>query len=388
MRRLWTMTASDLRQRVRDKSVVIFAIIVPLALMYVMNLAFGGVEDVELEPVDVAVSIPAQDQLGDALVQAVTENGAVEVRSESVAADDVRNVVEAGDADLGLIVPQEFTTDVTSGRGGEVELIQGNDVGLETGVLVAVVHGVLDQFTAGAVAATAGAQLGLSPDQLAQIGQQAATAGPAIDLAAGEASSEQLSAAGTMVAGMAGMFLLFTVGFGVLGLIAEREEGTLVRLRSMPMRPGLIVAAKGLVSYILGVVATGVLLTAGSAMFSLSFGSVLAVAALVLVVVAAGTSLMFAIARVARTAEQANIVQSILAVVLGMAGGAFFPISASGLAGSLLELNPVAAFIRGLGITTGGGGLAEIGTPVAIMAGFAVVCLAASRLLPDRGARL
>lgn len=388
MRRLWTMTASDLRQRVRDKSVVIFAIIVPLALMFVMNLAFGGVEDVELGSVDVAVSVPADDQLGAALVQAVEANGAVEVRSEAVPADQVRDRVESGDVDLGLVVPDGFTADVTAGRGGEVELVQGNDVGLETDVLIAVVHGVLDQFTAGTVAATAGAQLGLGPDQLARIGEQAATAGPAIDLAAGEASSEQLSAAGTMVAGMAGMFLLFTVGFGVLGLIAEREEGTLVRLRSMPMHPGLIVAAKGLVSYILGVVATGVLLAAGSAMFGLSFGSVAAVAVLVLVVVAAGTSLMFTIARVARTAEQANIVQSILAIVLGMAGGAFFPISASGLAGSLLELNPVAAFIRGLGITTGGGGPAQIGTPVAIMAGFTIVCLAASRLLPDRGARL
>lgn len=388
MRRLWTMTASDLRQRVRDKSVVIFAIIVPLALMFVMNLAFGGVEDVELGSVDVAVSVPADDQLGAALVQAVEANGAVEVRSEAVPADQVRDRVESGDVDLGLVVPDGFTADVTSGSGAEVELVQGNDVGLETDVLIAVVHGVLDQFTAGTVAATAGAQLGLGPDQLARIGEQAATAGPAIDLAAGEASSEQLSAAGTMVAGMAGMFLLFTVGFGVLGLIAEREEGTLVRLRSMPMHPGLIVAAKGLVSYILGVVATGVLLAAGSAMFGLSFGSVAAVAVLVLVVVAAGTSLMFTIARVARTAEQANIVQSILAIVLGMAGGAFFPISASGLAGSLLELNPVAAFIRGLGITTGGGGPAQIGTPVAIMAGFTIVCLAASRLLPDRGARL
>lgn len=388
MRRLWTMTASDLRQRVRDKSVVIFAIIVPLALMFVMNLAFGGVEDVELGSVDVAVSVPADDQLGAALVQAVEANGAVDVRSEAVPADQVRDRVESGDVDLGLVVPDGFTADVTSGSGAEVELVQGNDVGLETDVLIAVVHGVLDQFTAGTVAATAGAQLGLGPDQLARIGEQAATAGPAIDLAAGEASSEQLSAAGTMVAGMAGMFLLFTVGFGVLGLIAEREEGTLVRLRSMPMHPGLIVAAKGLVSYILGVVATGVLLAAGSAMFGLSFGSVAAVAVLVLVVVAAGTSLMFTIARVARTAEQANIVQSILAIVLGMAGGAFFPISASGLAGSLLELNPVAAFIRGLGITTGGGGPAQIGTPVAIMAGFTIVCLAASRLLPDRGARL
>lgn len=388
MRRLWTMTASDLRQRVRDKSFVIFAIIVPLALMFVMNLAFGGVENIELGSVKMAVSTPADDALAGALVEAVTNNDAVPVEVETVAADEVRDRVEAGEAGLGLVVPEGFTADVTSGRGGEVELIEGDDVGLETDVLIAVTHGVLDRFTAGAVAATAGAQLGLPPDQLAQIGQQAATAGPSITLAAGEASSEQLSAAGTMVAGMAGMFLLFTVGFGVLSLIAEREEGTLTRLRSMPMRPGLIVAAKALASYVLGVVATGVLLTIGSLLFGVRFGSFPVVMVLVLVVVAAGTSLMFVVARLARTVEQANILQSILAIVLGMAGGAFFPISASGLAGQVLELNPVAAFIRGLGITTGGGGLVDVGTPLVIMVCFGVVCVVLSRLLPDRGARL
>lgn len=149
---------------------------------------------------------------------------------------------------------------------------------------------------------------------------------------------------------------------------------------------GSIIAAKGLTSFVLGVVATAVLLAAGAAFFGVGFGSPAAVAVLIVCVVAAATSPMFVIARVARTAEQANILQSILAMVLGVAGGAFFPIPATGLAGQLLDLNPVAAFIRGLGITTGGGGLADIGVPVAIMLGFAVVCWTLSRVVPNRGA--
>ena len=63
---------------------------------------------------------------------------------------------------------------------------------------------------------------------------------------------------------------------------------------------------------------------------------------------------MFIIARLARTAEQANIAQSIVALLLGIAGGAFFPITASGVAGRLLDLNPIAAFTRSLGITSAG----------------------------------
>lgn len=130
------------------------------------------------------------------------------------------------------------------------------------------------------------------------------------------------------------------------------------------------------------------LLTTGSVLFGISFGSPAVVAVLVLCAVAAATSLMFIIVRVARTAEQAGVAQTILAVVLGMAGGAFFPIAGTGLLGQLLDLNPVAAFIRGLGISAGGGGLGDIGVPVAILLGFAVVSIGVSRLVPDRGREL
>jgi ABC-2 type transport system permease protein len=388
MEQLWTMTASDLRQRVRDRSVVIFAVVVPLALMVVFNLVFGGAEELELKPVTVAAAVPDDDELGQVVVAALGELGAPEVTVRDVGADEVRQLAEAGTAQLGIVVPEGFSAALARGDGPVVQLVEGDGAGIETDILVAVVQGVLDQLSAGTVAAAAGGELGLRPEQLGAIAQQAATAGPAVILAEGEASSEQLSGLGTLVAGQAGMFLLFTVGFGVLGLVAEREQGTLARLRSMPMRPGLVVAAKALVSFVLGVVATSVLLVAGTLMFGVDFGSPLAVGVLVVCAVTAATSLMLVIARLARTAEQANIVQSILAVALGTAGGAFFPLTATGVVGRLLDLNPVAAFIRGLGITSGGGGLADVGVPVLYMLGFALVVVAASRLLPDRGREL
>jgi ABC-2 type transport system permease protein len=386
MRNLWTMTASDLRQHVRDRSVIIFALVVPLALMVVFNLVFGGVEDLELKPVTVAVAAPADDELAGVVVRSLSDLDVLDVTVEETPAAEVRSRAESGDAQLGVIVPAGFGAAVMSGQGAVVDVVQGNDGGIEASILTSVVRGVVDQLAAGSVTAAAGARLGVPPEELSSLAQQAATAGPAVTLAEGAVSNEQLSGAASLVAGQSGLFLLFTVGFGVLGLVHERDTGTLARLRSMPMRPGLIVAGKALVSFVLGLVATAVLLTAGSLLFDVSFGSPPAVAVLVVVAVAAATSLMFIIVRLARTSEQANILQSILALLLGIAGGAFFPIAVSGSAGQLLDLNPIAAFIRGLGITSGGGGLADIGVPVAIMVGFALACLAISRVIPDRGA--
>lgn len=386
MRQIWIMTASDLRQRVRDKSVIIFALIVPLALMFVFDLTFGGVGDIELDAVDVAVTAP-DDELAAALLDGTFGVDAVEVtRVDAANADEVRDLVDSGEVALGIIVPDGFGEALTTGEGPVVQVVEGEASNLSGSVVIAVLDAVLDRLTSATVAATAGAVAGLPHEELEAIAQAAATAGPELAVTEGQASTEQLSFSGSLVAGQAGLFLLFTVGFGVLGLLAEREQGTLARLQSMPMRPGYIVAAKTLVAYILGVVATAVLLVVGGMFFEVDFGAPLPIAVLVLSVVAAAVSLVLVIARIARTAEQAQISQSILGMVLGMSAGAFFPITASGALGTLIDLNPIAAFMHGLGITTGGGGVGDLGQPVAIMLGFAAVAAALSRLVPDRGA--
>ncbi len=253
-------------------------------------------------------------------------------------------------------------------------------------MLLSVVQGFLDRAGATAVTTSAGAELGLAPAQLGEVAQHVSTGESTVQLVEGQASNEQLDPKGSLVAGQAGLFLMFTVSFGVLGLLAEREFGTLARLRSMPMNPVLVVLSKMLSSFVLGVVATSLLLTTGGLLFGVDFGSPLPIAALIVCAVIATTSLTFIVVRLAKTTEQATIIQTILAMVLGIAGGAFFPMSGGGVLGTILDLNPVAALIRGLGITSGGGGLADIGAPVLIMLGFAVVAMLIARVLPDRGA--
>ena len=383
------MVANDLRQRIRDKSVFIFSLLVPLALMGVLNLSFGGFDtgNVDLKPAVVIASSEDSGQLGGALLEAVDSLPVMDVTVRKVLAGDVSRETKDTGADLGIILPADFTTAVTSGQPLSVQLVEGDAAGVETNVLISVVDGLLEQFSAGTVTAEAGGIAGLPHQVLGGLAQQAAAGTPVLTLSEGQASAEQLSLKGTLVAGQTGLFLLFTVGFGVLGLLAEREEGTLSRLQSTPVAPGTIITAKALVGFILGVVATTILLTAGSVLFGVSFGSPAVVALLVLAVAAAATSLTFIVARLVRCAEQANIAQSIVAMVLGIAGGAFFPIEASGFLATLADLNPIAAFIRGLGITAGGGGVAEIAIPLAVMLGFAAVATLASRVLPDRGSR-
>lgn len=389
MGQLLVLTASDLRQRIRDRSVIIFALVVPMALMTVFNLVFGATEDLDIAPVTVAISAPAGDDLAQVVTAVVRDlDGADELVVTVEAVDEAtgRRQVEDGDAAIALIVPAGFGAAVRAGEAVTVEAVRGDEAGIEADIVLSVVDGLLGELASGAVTARAALAEGVSHDELGAVVEQATTGGPAYDLARGRASDEQLEAGASLVAGQAGLFLLFTVSFGVAGLLVDRESGALARLRSMPIPGWVIVASKALVSFVLGVVATGVLLALGSVLFDADFGSLPAVVVLVLGASAAGTSVMFLIVRVARTSEQASIATAIVALVLGIGGGAFFPVSATGLLSRVIDLNPVAALLRGLGTTSGGGGLADIGVPVVIMLGFGALMLAASRLVPDRGA--
>lgn len=385
MGQLFTLLKTDLIQRIRDKSVIIFALVVPLALMGAMNLVMGDAMDMDLETATVAISAPEDDQLAQALAATLPEIG-LDVEITETDADDVRARAESGDAKLGIVIPDGFSAALMAGEPAEITAIQGDGAGIESTVVLSVLQGFLDRAGASAVAARAGADLGLPPAQIGAVAQGVGTGDSAVVLTQGQASDQQLDPKGALVAGQAGLFLMFTVSFGVLGLLAEREFGTLARLRSMPMNPHLVVISKVLSSFVLGVVATSILLTVGGRLFGVSFGSPLPIAALIVCAVIATTSLTFIVIKLAKTTEQASIIQTILAMVLGIAGGAFFPMSGGGVLGTILDLNPVAAMIRGLGITSGGGGLADIAAPVMIMLGFAVVAMLISRVVPDRGA--
>ena len=85
------------------------------------------------------------------------------------------------------------------------------------------------------------------------------------------------------------------------------------------------------------------------------------VALLIVVGILAAMAVMALIATFATTAEQAGNMGAIVAMVLGMVGGSFFPVAeAGGLIEKVSLLTPHAWFLRALGDLRGGGGVEDI----------------------------
>lgn len=373
---IWTMAASDLRQRVRDRSVFIFALVVPIALMFVFNLLFSGLGSSDaLEPIKVQVAAEPDDSIAQGLVDVFGSIDGLDVTATLVSLgskDALSNEVESGAVTLGVVFPAGFADAVQQGGSPQVELIVPGDGGLEPGVAASIASGYVDRVATASRAASVAGSAGVAPEDLQKVAQAVAATAPTLTAEEGAPSDQQLSPGGYLVAGQAALFMFFTVGFGVVTYVYEREQGTLPRLMSMPIPPRSIIVAKVLVSFILGVVATAVLLGVGVLFFGVGFGNVVPVGVIVVAAVLAATSLVLLVTRVARTAEQAQAATAMVGILLGVLGGSFFPISGSGLLAKVSDLTPTAAFIRGLGITNGGGGVADLGAPLAVFAIFAL----------------
>jgi ABC-2 type transport system permease protein len=196
------------------------------------------------------------------------------------------------------------------------------------------------------------------------------------------AHTKELDQKSFFAAGMAVFFLFFTVQFGVTSLLEERNDGTLARLLAAPISRASILGGKLLTSFLLGVISMTVLAVATTLLFGASWGNPLGVAVLVIAAILAATGIMALIATLAKNAEQAANWQSVVAVILGLVGGTFFPVSqAPGVLSRLTFVAPQAWFLRGLGDLRGGS-ISVVWVPALAMLIFAVVTggLALTRL--------
>ena len=97
--------------------------------------------------------------------------------------------------------------------------------------------------------------------------------------------------------------------------------------------------------------------------------------------VLAATGVTALVASLARNAEQAGSWGAVVAVLLGLLGGVFFPIAqVGGVAAAASLVTPHAWFLRGLSELQGGGGPAAVLPAVAAMLVFAAVTSAVAGL--------
>jgi ABC-2 type transport system permease protein len=353
------IAGKDLKLRLRDRSVFILGVITPLALAYIFHLVFGNAfaaDSLELEVglVDLDGSDVSQS-LGEVL--AALDADGILALSEFEDSDAAEAAVEEGEIGAFVELEAGLGDAVLQGRPFTIHVVGDVDSPTSTEVAssIASEFGSAVERAQLSVATAVGLGQGPPPEEVSAWGQEAAQRPPAFIFTDVSADTRQLDANTFFAAGMAVFFLFFTVQFGVVGILEEKQGGTMARLLAAPIGHASVVAGKAILSFALGVISMAVLMVATHFLMDAQWGPPLGVALLVVTGVLAATAIMGVIAGAATTADGAANLGAIIAVTLGMLGGTFFPIGQGNeFLARLSYLTPHAWFMRGLADISGG----------------------------------
>jgi ABC-2 type transport system permease protein len=379
MRAALVIALKDLRQRVRNRTAIVVALVAPFGLAAIFSLLLGGVSGTELD-LRYAIADLDRSEISDAFregpLTGIEEAGIAEVR-EVADADAARAAVDDGEADAAVVVPEGFGEAVTAGeRGGdvEIEIIGATDAGFATGILESLVSSYLAELEGIRLSVVTVASRVPPSDPSALVARASAAEAP-INLADIEVESRQMGQTTYFAASMAIFFLFFTAQFGVLSLLAERREGTLPRLVAAPIRPWSIVLGKALGTFALGFGAMVVLAVASTLLIGADWGSPIGAVLLITAAVIAAMGITAFITTLARTEEQAGGWNSIVAITLAILGGSFFDVTQGpAILRQLSRVTPHAWFLEGIAtLNAASATLVDIALPLAALLGIGLV---------------
>jgi ABC-2 type transport system permease protein len=376
----WTIAVKDLKQRLRDRSAIIVGVIAPLALAAIFSFVFNPIEDFEFSADYVVVDQdggPAARLFIDQVLGGMAADDTITVEElDTIEAARVLVDVEVDpfaedveSADAAFILPTGFSASVASPDPAAMEVLAGRGSGTAAGVAVAIAEQYASQLQTARVSTATAEFYGLEGDR-GEIGLRALAVPNLATVADAEATSKILNGTTFYAAGLAIFFLFFTVQFGVNGLLEDRHAGPLRRLLAAQI-PKLSIAPRKAIT--------------AAIMFGAEWGSPLGVFLLIVGGIFAAIGIMGIVGAFARTAEQAQVYSSIIAVVLGFMGGTFFPVGQSGgLLAKLRFVTPHAWFMQGLG-DLAGGSVSDVFPAVLALVVFGVVCGALAAFGVRRG---
>ncbi len=281
------------------------ALVAPLVLAVIIGSAFGrGVAlDADIGIVDADGSAVSEQILSglDAKFVSGTQSPVTVTRVDSEAS--ARTAIDSDDLDAAIVIPSGFA----------------DSLGTETPASILVIVDARKTVAAD-ITRTVALSITSSIDQFRvspPTGQEVTT----------REVTGMYDPVTYFAPSMAILFMFLTLGQGARSMIVERDEGTLFRLRSMPVPTSSILIGKVAGVMVVGMGSMAVTWIVTSTFFGANWGNPVAVAMVAVATVIAVTGISFLITGLARTAAQADGLVSMVAFVLALLGGNFVQVS-------------------------------------------------------------
>jgi ABC-2 type transport system permease protein len=357
----------------RDRMGLFFIVVLPMILVIVLGMTYGGMSAARVGVADEDGSPLASALIGDLRTTEVP----LEVRRYGTAAD-LRDAVERGFVEIGLAVPAGYEAAIRSGGQAQVEVV-AQPQSYASAVRTAVDGAIARQaaLVEAARFATTASRVSFDTALAAARGRQAAVAG--VDVAL-----EQVGETGSNPNGFAVgaesqviLFMFLTSLTGAAVLVTTRQLGVTRREFSTPTGVGTIIAGETLGRFAFAIFQGGFIVVATAVLFGVDWIDPLATGAIIVAfaLVASGAGML--VATLVANENQLSALGPALGMIFGLLGGTMVPIEVfPDVMRTLSHVTPHAwameAFHR---LLLHGGGLVDVLPEVAVLLGFAAVLL-------------
>ncbi|MEU4833943.1 ABC transporter permease [Streptosporangium sp. NPDC023615] len=371
-----TVSALELRTRLRDGTAIVIAILVPVTLATLFGLALGGDDPplratigfVDLDggefPAGVRREVTADEEL----------KGSVTLRDLPGEAQ-ARRALAADEIGAAVVFPAGFSRGVGAGEGGDVTVLTSPRSPLAGVVASAVVDRISAVVDARTLAVRAALLAGTPGDRVKELVERNGAAGPALTLTGDPLAGGKVDLAVYYGSGMAALFAFFVVGASFRSLLTERKLGTLDRIRAGPVAAWVPVAGKAVVGFALAMVGVCATWLSGTLIFGSSWGDPLAVLAVLTAHVLAAAAITMLVAVRVRTDAQADGVIMVISFVMAFLGGSLVPLhNLPGVLQTVALLTPNGWTSTALAELAGSGaGVTAVAGPIAALLAIALV---------------
>jgi len=385
----------DLSIRTRDRRSAVILLAMPMALIFILGLVFTPLWSgtAEIQRIPIVVVDQDRGEIARLFIEQILATGEIGrlLRIDRAGeASAARTLVMRGRRVAGLIIPEGFSQAVMTGRPTRLTLYTDPAQSIRAGIVQSIVTRFAAEIAKRQIAVTVAAETliverVMTPDQVAAaIPDWLRDVEEFIDHQAVAIAEERgagprfAPAINYYAIAMGVMYILFGVSIASQGILVERREGTLARLRTTPTTAGDIIGGKLLATFLTGFTQLSLLVVFTRAFYGVRWGSPLLLAVMISATALAAAGLGTLIAALARSPESAEALAPAVILPMSFLGGSMWPIyamppwldTASRLSFNRWALDGFLAIMDGA--TTA----AAIAQPVAILLGMGVVCLA------------
>ncbi|HLZ57053.1 MAG TPA: ABC transporter permease [Ktedonosporobacter sp.] len=355
MKTLWYIAKKDLLQVAKDRSALVLMLIVPLALISVVGLAFGSLFGNGNNQITIKVALSNQETAQDAFVGKTIAN-ALKINTSQL----VITVNEYADpsqvlgqvtttsndaAAVGIVIPAGASQTLSNDLQQKItpkNLVQFYTLPNSTNdIRVKVVQDLVNTVMQSQFVGSA------SVDQVYRVCQQSgnhcaqSTIDPAtIRAEVARASTQSDQAIQTLTAGhaitvgpfdqtvpgYAIFFSLFGLNAVAATILQEKEDGTFRRLLIAPIQKYALLGGKMLAQFLLTLAQLTILFLVGYFVFKMHIGDWPTVILLLIGTSFAATGLGMMLVALVRSRRQINPVVSLVTLITSAVGGAWWPL--------------------------------------------------------------